>query len=243
MPAPFRRRSISPALVDAARRSKAWPFEEAQKVIARTERRGGPAGEVVFETGYGPSGLPHIGTFGEVARTTMVRTAFRLLTEDKVPTRLICFSDDMDGLRKVPDNVPNKEMMRAHLNQPLTKVPDPFGEYRELRRRQQCAAQEIPRPLRLRLRVHERDRELPRRPGFDATLLKMLAAYDEVMAIMLPSLREERQQTYSPFLPVSPTTGAVLQVPILERNVAAGTIVYRDPDSERWSRCRSPAAM
>ena len=122
-------------------------------------------GEILFETGYGPSGLPHIGTFGEVARTTMVRTAFRLLTEDKVPTRLICFSDDLDGLRKVPDNVPNQEMMRAYLNQPLTKVPDPFGEYDELRRRQQCAAPEISRPLRLRLRVRERDGELPRRAG------------------------------------------------------------------------------
>src|SRR5919107_3614457 len=110
-----------------ARVSRAWPFEEARKLVERLEARGGTGG-VLFETGYGPSGLPHIGTFGEVARTTMVRHAFRVLTRDTVPTRLLCFSDDMDGLRKVPDNVPNQEMMRAHLGRPLTEVPDPFDE-------------------------------------------------------------------------------------------------------------------
>lgn len=231
MPASLPPLDLSPALVDAARRSKAWPFEEAQKVIARTERRGGPAREVVFETGYGPSGLPHIGTFGEVARTTMVRTAFRLLTEDKVPTRLICFSDDMDGLRKVPDNVPNKEMMRAYLNQPLTRVPDPFGEYESFGGGNNARLRRFLDRFGFSYEFISAT-ESYRSGRFDATLLAMLAAYDEVMAIMLPSLREERQQTYSPFLPVSRTTGAVLQVPILERNADAGTIVYRDPDSD-----------
>src|SRR5450755_4216314 len=115
------------SLRELAEQSNAWPFEEARKIVARLKKQ--PKEEVIFETGYGPSGLPHIGTFGEVARTTMVRTAFRLLTEDSIPTRLICFSDDMDGLRKVPGNVPNQEAMRAYLDQPLTKVPDPFGEY------------------------------------------------------------------------------------------------------------------
>jgi len=229
LPASLPPLDLSPALVDAARRSKAWPFEEAQKVIARMDRRGGPVREVVFETGYGPSGLPHIGTFGEVARTTMVRTAFRLLTEDKVPTRLICFSDDMDGLRKVPDNVPNKEMMRAHLNQPLTKVPDPFGEYESFGGGNNARLRRFLDRFGFSYEFISAT-ESYRSGRFDATLLRMLIAYDEVMAIMLPSLREERQQTYAPFLPVSPTTGAVLQVPILERNVDAGTIVYRDPD-------------
>jgi lysyl-tRNA synthetase class 1 len=232
LPAPLPPLDLSPALVDAARRSKAWPFEEAQKVIARMDRRGGPAGEVVFETGYGPSGLPHIGTFGEVARTTMVRTAFRLLTEDKVPTRLICFSDDMDGLRKVPDNVPNKEMMRAHLNQPLTKVPDPFGEFESFGGGNNARLRRFLDRFGFNYEFISAT-ESYHSGRFDATLLAMLAVYDEVMAIMLPSLREERQQTYAPFLPVSPTTGAVLQVPILERNVDAGTIVYRDPDSDK----------
>src|SRR5262245_35601888 len=119
---------ISDALVVAAEKSKAWPFEEARKIVERLAKGGSPR-EVLFETGYGPSGLPHIGTFGEVARTTMVRTAFRVLTRDKVPTRLLCFSDDMDGLRKVPDNIPNKDLVRQHLGQPLTKIPDPFGKY------------------------------------------------------------------------------------------------------------------
>src|SRR5262252_3666267 len=116
-----------PALREIAENSNAWPFQEARKIVARLKKH--PKDEVVFETGYGPSGLPHIGTFGEVARTTMVRHAFRVLTEDKVKTRLLAFSDDMDGLRKVPDNVPNKELLAQHLNKPLTQVPDPFGTH------------------------------------------------------------------------------------------------------------------
>ncbi len=134
---------ISDALVAAAETSKAWPFEEARKIVARLAREGGTR-EVLFETGYGPSGLPHIGTFGEVARTTMVRTAFRVLTRDKVATRLLCFSDDMDGLRKVPDNIPNKDLVRQHLGQPLTKIPDPFGKVRKLRPPQQRDAARLP---------------------------------------------------------------------------------------------------
>src|SRR5512132_3658686 len=114
-------------LRDLAATSNAWPFEEAKKIVARLKKQ--PKNEVIFEAGYGPSGLPHIGTFGEVARTTMVRHAFRVLTEDKIPTRLICFSDDMDGLRKVPDNIPNKEMVAEHLGKSLTQIPDPFGDH------------------------------------------------------------------------------------------------------------------
>ncbi len=223
--------AISPDLLAAARRSKAWPFEEAQKLVERLKRSQAPVREVTFETGYGPSGLPHIGTFGEVARTTMVRTAFRLITEDQVPTRLICFSDDMDGLRKVPGNVPNQEMMRAHLNQPLTAVPDPFSnEYPSF-----GAANNA----RLRAFLDRfgfayefvSSTDYYKAGRFDTMLKRMLEVYDEVMAIMLPSLREERQQSYSPFLPISPKSGAVLQVPIIERDVAAGTILFRDPDN------------
>jgi len=221
---------VSPALLEAARRSKAWPFEEAQKIVARIARRGGAPREIVFETGYGPSGLPHIGTFGEVARTTMVRTAFRLLTEDRIPTRLICFSDDLDGLRKVPDNVPNREAMARYLNQPLTRVPDPFGEYESFGAGNNARLRKFLDRFGFAYEFMSAT-ETYRSGRFDGMLLRMLAEYNEVMAIMLPSLREERQQTYSPFLPISPTTGAVLQVPILERNVAGGTIVYRDPDS------------
>jgi lysyl-tRNA synthetase class 1 len=221
---------VSDTLVEAAQRSKAWPFEEARKIVARLEARPDRNREVLFETGYGPSGLPHIGTFGEVARTTMVRTAFRLLTRDSVPTRLLCFSDDMDGLRKVPDNIPNKEMVRQYLNQPLTKIPDPFGKYESFGHHNNAMLRGFLDRFGFSYEFGSAT-DYYASGRFDAVLLKMLAAYEEVMAIMLPSLREERAQTYSPFLPLSPTTGAVLQVPILERKVDAGTIVYRDPDS------------
>ena len=214
----------------AAGRSKAWPFEEARKLLARLEKSGGK--EVLFATGYGPSGLPHIGTFGEVARTSMVRTAFRALTDDRVPTRLLCFSDDMDGLRKVPDNIPNKELVATALNQPLTRVPDPFGEYPSFGEHNNARLRRFLDRFGFTYEFASAT-DYYKSGRFDATLLKMLAAYDEVMAVMLPSLREERQQTYSPFLPISPTTGEVLQVPLLERNVDAGTIVFRDPADDR----------
>src|SRR4051812_44091878 len=117
--------TIEPTLAEAAQTSAAWPFEEARKLVHRLSRSGKQ--DALFATGYGPSGLPHIGTFGEVARTSMVRHAFRVLTGDAVPTRLVAFSDDMDGLRKVPDNVPNRELLARHLGKPLTRVPDPFS--------------------------------------------------------------------------------------------------------------------
>ena len=149
---------FDPALSAAARISKAWPFEEARKLIQRIERTGQK--EAVFETGYGPSGLPHIGTFGEVARTTMVRHAFRVLTGDKIKTRLIAFSDDMDGLRKTPDNIPNREMVAAHLGKPLTEVPDPFGEYESFAAHNNAQLAQVSRRFRLRLRIRLLDRLL-----------------------------------------------------------------------------------
>jgi lysyl-tRNA synthetase class 1 len=216
------------ALREIAEQSNAWPFEEARKVVARLKKRS--KDEVIFETGYGPSGLPHIGTFGEVARTTMVRHAFRVLTEDKVKTRLIAFSDDMDGLRKVPDNIPEKEMVARHLGKPLTKVPDPFGTHPSFGEHNNAR-------LRAFLDAFGFDYEFLSSTDcylsgrFDATLLKVLERFDQVMTIMLPSLREERAQTYSPFLPVCPRTGVVLQVPIVARDAAAGTISYDDPET------------
>jgi lysyl-tRNA synthetase, class I len=219
-----------PALREIAESSNAWPFQEARKIVARLKKH--PKDEVVFETGYGPSGLPHIGTFGEVARTTMVRHAFRVLTEDKIKTRLIAFSDDMDGLRKVPDNVPNREMMARYLGKPLSRVPDPFSsEYPSF-----AAANNA----RLRAFLDQfgfeyeflSSTESYTSGRFDAALLKLLERFDTVMEIMLPSLREERAQTYSPFLPISPRTGIVLQVPILAHDAKAGTITYEDPDSQ-----------
>src|SRR5579871_112393 len=167
------------SLRELAERSNAWPFEEARKIVARLN--GKPKAEVIFETGYGPSGLPHIGTFGEVARTTMVRHAFRVLTDDRIKTRLIAFSDDMDGLRKVPDNVPNRDMMAAHLGKPLTRVPDPFSNEHT-----SFGAANNAR-LRTFLDKFGFDYEFASSTDyytagrFDATLLAMLAAYDQVM--------------------------------------------------------------
>ena len=219
------------SLAALARDSRAWPFEEARKLIDRLDKVGHDK-TVIFETGYGPSGLPHIGTFGEVSRTTMVRHAFRVLTEDKVPTRLICFSDDMDGLRKVPDNVPNQELLKANIDKPLTQVPDPFGKFRSFGEHNNAR-------LRSFLDAFGFDYEFMSATDcytsgrFDKALLKVLELYDEVMAVMLPSLRAERQSTYSPFLPVCPRTGKVLQVPIIERDLASGAIVYKDPETAK----------
>jgi lysyl-tRNA synthetase, class I len=215
------------SLREVAELSHAWPFEEVRKIVARLKRR--PKDEVIFETGYGPSGLPHIGTFGEVARTSMVRHAFRVLTEDKIKTRLIAFSDDMDGLRKVPDNIPNKELVAQHLGKPLTRVPDPFGTHNSF-------AEHNNARLRAFLDQFGFDYEFMSSTAcytsgrFDDALLKVLHHFEQVMEVMLPSLREERAQTYSPFLPIDPESGIVLQVPVVEHDAEAGTITYEHPD-------------
>ena len=212
-----------------AEQSNAWPFEQAKAIVARLKKK--PKDEVLFETGYGPSGLPHIGTFGEVARTTMVRHAFRVLTEGKIKTRLLAFSDDMDGLRKVPDNVPNKEMLEGYLGKPLTKVPDPFSS--------EHLSFGAANNARLRAFLDHfgfdyefaSSTEYYTSGRFDTTLIKMLAVYDKVMDIILPTLGPDRRATYSPFLPISKTTGVVLQVPMIRRDVDAGTVTYVDPDT------------
>lgn len=220
---------LTDEIVDAAATSKAWPFEEARKLVKRYAKSGMPE-EVLFETGYGPSGLPHIGTFGEVARTSMVRTAFRALTRDEVATRLLCFSDDMDGFRKVPTNIPQQELMANYLEMPLTRVPDPFGTHEGF-------AQHNNARLCAFLDQFGFDYEFASSTDyylsgrFDETLLRMLEVYDKVMDIILPTLGAERQATYSPFLPICPRTGKVLQVPMLERNVSKGTVVYEDPET------------
>ena len=218
----------SPLPLDIARASGAWPFEEARKLVARVARSG--RDEVLFETGYGPSGLPHIGTFGEVARTTMVRHAFHVLTEGRIRTRLLAFSDDMDGLRKVPDNVPNKHMLAQHIGKPLTQIPDPFEQYPSFAAHNNAL-------LRRFLDRFDFDYEFAsstdyyRGGRFDVALLHLLACTERVQAIMLPSLRAERAASYSPFLPVHPHSGVVMQVPLTGVDVSAGTIAWSDPVS------------
>jgi len=219
----------TPSLADAARVSAAWPFEEARKLVQRVERTGQTS--VLFETGYGPSGLPHIGTFGEVARTTMVRRAFEVLTEGKVKTHLLAFSDDMDGLRKVPDNVPNRDMMAQYLGKPLTQVPDPFSnEYPSFGAANNARLRAFLDRFGFEYEFAS-STEYYKAGRFDEMLLRMLEVYDDVMNIILPTLGPDRRATYSPFLPISPRTGIVLQVPMVERNPAKGTIVYVDPDT------------
>lgn len=219
-----------PARAELARTAKAWPFEEARRVLERIGGKTPDKGYVLFETGYGPSGLPHIGTFGEVLRTTMVRRAFEAMSD--IPTRLFAFSDDMDGLRKVPDNVPNKEMLAKHLGKPLTRIPDPFGTHESFGHHNNAK-------LRAFLDEYGFEYEFQSATDwylsgrFDAALLRMLDVYEDVQAIMLPSLREERAASYSPFLPIDPETGIVLQVPILETDARAGTVVYEREDGAK----------
>lgn len=184
---------------------------------------------MLFETGYGPSGLPHIGTFGEVARTTMIRRAFQIISD--IPTRLFCFSDDMDGMRKVPDNVPQQEMLRQHLQEPLTTVPDPFGEYGSFGAHNNAMLRRFLDTFGFEYEFISAT-EFYKSGQFDETLLKAAEKYDAIMEVMLASLREERQQTYSCFLPISPKTGKVLYVPIKHVDAKAGTITFDDEDGE-----------
>ena len=216
-------------LEEFAEDAKAWPFKEARNLVKRFEKNPPANGTVLFETGYGPSGLPHIGTFGEVARTTMVRRAFSLLSD--LPTRLVAFSDDMDGLRKVPANIPGSEAMAAHLGMPLSSVPDPFGTHESFGHHNNAR-------LRAFLDAFGFDYEFKsateayQSGELDAALLDVLRNYDKIMAVTLPTLGAERQATYSPFLPLCPRTGQVLQVPITARDVDAGTVCYRDENGK-----------
>lgn len=218
-----------PFTVADAADARSWPFQEAQRLIKRLERvkKDGP---VVFETGYGPSGLPHIGTFQEVARTTMVRRAFELLTGRE--TTLISFSDDMDGLRKVPPNVPNPAQLEPYVDIPLTKTPDPFGTHESFAHHNNARLRAFldqfgfDYDFRSSTEEYESGR-------FDAMLIRMLEKYDDVMNIILPTIGDERKRTYSPFLPISPTSGKVLYVPMLERDAKAGTIVFEDETGEK----------
>jgi lysyl-tRNA synthetase class 1 len=210
-----------------AQAARAWPFEEARKLVERYKDAPPAKGYVLFETGYGPSGLPHIGTFGEVVRTTMVRRAFQRLSD--IPTRLFAFSDDMDGLRKVPTNVPNQEMLAQHLGRPLTKVPDPFGTHESFGHHNNAMLRGFLDSFGFEYEFQS-STEMYLSGKFDAALLEVLRHYAKIMEVMLPSLREERASTYSPFLPVSEKTGKVLQVPVTKYDITAGTITYTDED-------------
>ena len=217
---------------DAATQSKAWPFEEARRILKRFQNKPPEKGYVLFETGYGPSGLPHIGTFGEVARTTMIMRAFQELSD--LPTRLVCFSDDLDGMRKVPSNVPNPEKLVEHLQRPLTSVPDPFEEYESFGHHNNAMLRRF-----LDTFGFEYDfisaTEFYQSGQFDQVLLRAVEKYDDIMKVMLASLREERQKTYSIFLPIHPETGRVLYVPMKSVDAQHGTITFDTEEGEEMT--------
>tara|TARA_Y100001970_G_scaffold287904_1_gene413737 strand:- start:8200 stop:9798 length:1599 start_codon:yes stop_codon:yes gene_type:complete len=209
---------------------KSWPFKEAQQLI---KRFGGvknfkvpQKGYVLFETGYGPSGLPHIGTFGEVVRTTMVKNAFMSLIQ--CPTKLVTFSDDMDGLRKVPDNVPNKEMLSQYIGKPLTSIPDPFEKYESFGHHNNAKLQSFLDKFKFDYQFVS-STEQYKKGFFDNIIIQVLENYQNILEIILPTLRNERRETYSPFLPISEISGKVLQVKIQEYRPKSNTIIYEDP--------------
>ncbi|MDC8755016.1 lysine--tRNA ligase [Erythrobacter sp. sf7] len=217
------------ALIAAARNSKAWPFQEAQRLAKRMPQ--GKPGGVLFETGYGPSGLPHIGTFQEVLRTTLVRRAYEALTGG-APTRLVAFSDDMDGLRKVPDNVPNKALLEANLGKPLSRIPDPFGKFESFAAHNNAMLRDFLDRFGFDYEFVSSS-DCYNSGRFDEALKGVLANFGAIMDIMLPTLGEERRRTYSPVMPISPSTGAVLQVPIEVVDADAGIIRFTDEDGRQ----------
>jgi lysyl-tRNA synthetase class 1 len=210
---------------EAAMTSKAWPFEEARRLLKRYDKKPPEKGYVLFETGYGPSGLPHIGTFGEVARTTMIQRAFEVISD--IPTKLICFSDDLDGMRKVPGNVPNPEMLQEHLQRPLTDVPDPFGTHDSFGAHNNAMLNRFLDTFGFEYEFIS-STEFYRSGKFDEVLLRAAEKYDAVMEVMLKSLRDERRETYSIFLPIHPDTGRVLYVPMKNVDAAKGEITFDD---------------
>jgi len=214
-------------LRDAALSAKAWPFEEARRVLKRYQKAPPDKGYVLFQTGYGPSGLPHIGTFGEVARTTMVMRAFREISD--IPTKLICFSDDLDGMRKVPGNIPNPEKLEPYLQMPLTSVPDPFGTHDSFGHHNNAILRRFLDTFGFEYEFYSATK-FYRSGRFDSVLMRAAEKYDEIMQVMLASLREERRQSYSIFLPIHPDTGRVLYVPMKHVNAAEGTITFDDDD-------------
>lgn len=208
--------------------AKSWPFEEAKRILNRIQHKTPPKGYVLFETGYGPSGLPHIGTFGEVVRTTMVRQAFELLSD--IPTRMFCFSDDMDGLRKVPDNIPNAELLAENLDKPLSRVPDPFGLHESFGHHNNAMLRKFLDSFGFQYEFQS-STDWYTSGRFDEYLKLVLMHYDDIMGVILPTLREERRQSYSPFLPVCERTGKVLQINIISRDIEAATITYQDEET------------
>ena len=204
-------------------KTNAWPFVEAKKILKERKIDIEKKGKIILQTGYGPSGLPHIGTFGEVARTSMVVNALNQLTD--IPKEIITFSDDMDGLRKVPDNVPNKDLLNKNLHKPLTNIPDPFKKYNSFGEHNNEMLKKFLNQFNFKY-TFKSSTELYKSGTFNDSLKKILKKYNEIMNIIIPTLGKERQKTYSPFLPICPETGIVLEIPIIEIDEKKSKIIF-----------------
>ena len=209
--------------------TSAWPFVEARKLIKDRKNLFDKKGKIIFQTGYGPSGLPHIGTFGEVARTTMIVNAINQIID--IPTEIITFSDDMDGLRKIPDNIPNKEILEKHLHKPLTSVPDPFKKFKSFGEHNNEMLKSFLNKFKFDY-VFKSSTDIYKKGQFNNALLLVLEKYEEIIEIILPTLGKERQKTYSPFLPICPESGKVLEVPVVEIKKKEGKIIYQHGDKK-----------
>ena len=204
-------------------KTNAWPFVEAKKILRERKNFIEKKGKIILQTGYGPSGLPHIGTFGEVARTTMVVNALNQLTD--LPKEIITFSDDMDGLRKIPENVPNKEILSDNLHKPLTSVPDPFEKFKSFGEHNNEMLKKFLNKFKFNYDFKS-STELYKSGYFNSTLEIIFENYQSIMEIVMPTLGKERQKTYSPFLPICPDTGIVLEIPVLEINKEKSKIIF-----------------
>ena len=209
--------------------TSAWPFVEARKLVKERQKIYEKKGKITLQTGYGPSGLPHIGTFAEVARTTMMVNAIKQIIN--IPTEIITFSDDMDGLRKIPDNIPNKEILKKNLHKPLTSVPDPFKKFKSFGEHNNEMLKSFLDKFEFDY-IFKSSTETYKKGLFNNTLLLVLDKYEKILEIVLPTLGKERQKTYSPFLPICPKTGKVLEVPIIKVKKNQGKIIYKNDDEE-----------
>ena len=209
---------------------KSWPFEEALRIYEKIKGKTPDKGYVLFETGYGPSGLPHIGTFGEVVRTSMVRFAFSLIAPE-IPTKMFCVSDDIDGLRKVPDNIPNQALIKANLGKPLTSVPDPFGTHQSYGHHMNARLCSFLDSFGFEYEFISATQKY-KSGDFDVTMLKVLEKYDELMELMLPTLGNERQETYSPFMPIDEESGIVVDKGVKSIDKKKGTVIYIAPNGQ-----------
>ena len=208
---------------DLIKSTSSWPFVEIRKLLKDRKDIINKKNKITFQTGYGPSGLPHIGTFGEVSRTSMMINALNHIKE--IESELITFSDDMDGLRKVPDNIPNDKILHDNMGKPLTDIPDPFKKYKSFGEHNNKMLVEFLKKFKFDF-IFKSSTENYKKGIFNDSIKRVLEKYDDIMNIILPTLRSERRKTYSPFLPICPDTGKVLEIPVIEMDKKNNNVVF-----------------